>query len=157
MYDFFSGNFWQAYCGNNSVRSVSVSVSVSKMPTLIVKNKIDLTNEKPEIVEHKNYSEIKISIKKNIGMNLLIDAIKKFAGFQSIETNGFIARRRHVDAIERAHQFLLHGQHQLSIQRAGELLAEDLRQAQLALSEITGEFSSDDLLGKIFSSFCIGK
>jgi len=126
-------------------------------PTLLVKNKIDLTNEKPEIIDHDNHTEIKLSIKKNLGLNLLIDAIKKFAGFQSEETDGFIARRRHVDAIERAHQFLLHGQHQLQTQRASELLAEDLRQAQLALSEITGEFTSDDLLGKIFSSFCIGK
>jgi len=124
---------------------------------LIVSNKIDLTGEQPAIIKHDNYSEIKLSIKKNLGMHLLIDAIKQSAGFQSSETNGFIARRRHVDAIERALAFLLHGQHQLITNRAGELLADDLRQAQLALSEITGEFSSDDLLGKIFSSFCIGK
>lgn len=128
-----------------------------KTPTLIIKNKIDLTNDASETVEHDHYTEIKLSIKKNIGMHLLIDAIKNFAGFQSEEADGFIARRRHVDAIARAYQFLLHGQHQLLAQRAGELLAEDLRQAQLALSEITGELTSDDLLGKIFSSFCIGK
>ena len=124
---------------------------------LVIKNKVDLTGEQPAIIARDNYSEIKLSIKKNIGMNLLLDAIKQSAGFQSSETDGFIARRRHVDAIERAHTFLLHGQHQLIESRAGELLAEDLRQAQHALSEITGEFSSDDLLGKIFSSFCIGK
>ena len=98
-----------------------------------------------------------MSIKKNQGMDLLIAALKKAAGFQSAETDGFIARRRHVDAIERAHVFLLHCQHELTTNRAGELLAEDLRLAQQALSEITGEFTSDDLLGKIFSSFCIGK
>lgn len=125
--------------------------------TIVIKNKIDLTNEQPHSISRDHYSEIKLSIKKNMGMNLLIDAIKKIAGFQSEETSGYIARRRHVDAIERAHQFLLHGQMQLTQHRAGELLAEDLRQAQQALSEITGEFTSDDLLGKIFSSFCIGK
>ncbi|MDP1574813.1 MAG: tRNA uridine-5-carboxymethylaminomethyl(34) synthesis GTPase MnmE [Coxiellaceae bacterium] len=124
---------------------------------LLIKNKIDLIDDHPEVIEHREFTEIKISIQKNLGMDLLIQAIKKIVGFQSIETDGFIARRRHVDAIERAYQFLLHGQQQLIEYRAGELLAEDLRQAQLALSEITGEFSADDLLGKIFSSFCIGK
>ena len=126
-------------------------------PILIIRNKIDLTDEVSGIIQHKDFSEIKISIKKNLGLELLINAIKKIAGFQSSETDGFIARRRHVDAIERAHVFLLHGQHELTTNRAGELLAEDLRLAQQALSEITGEFTSDDLLGKIFSSFCIGK
>lgn len=124
---------------------------------LLVKNKIDLTNEKPEIIQHEHYIEIKISIKKNLGLNVLIDAIKNVAGYQSNETDGFIARQRHVDALMRAYHFLLRGQQQLISNRAGELLAEDLRQAQQALSEITGEFSSDDLLGKIFSSFCVGK
>ena len=131
--------------------------ALATTPILTIKNKIDLTNEQPETISHENYLEIKLSIKKNIGMDLLINAIKKIAGFQSEESDGFIARRRHVDAIERAYQLLLHGQMQLMQHRAGELLAEDLRQAQQALSEITGEFTSDDLLGKIFSSFCIGK
>lgn len=120
---------------------------------LIIRNKIDLTNEKPSL----NNNTISLSIKTNNGTDLLINAIKQFAGFQSEEHDGFIARRRHVDAIERAYQFLLHGQTQLTKNRAGELLAEDLRLSQLALSEITGEFTSDDLLGEIFSSFCIGK
>ncbi|HLB55922.1 MAG TPA: tRNA uridine-5-carboxymethylaminomethyl(34) synthesis GTPase MnmE [Coxiellaceae bacterium] len=126
-------------------------------PILIVRNKIDLTNESPVIISNNNQIEIKISIKNNSGLDLLTQEIKKIAGFQSEEADGFIARHRHVDAIERAHTFLLHGQRQLMHNRAGELLAEDLRQAQQALSEITGEFTSDDLLGKIFSNFCIGK
>lgn len=130
---------------------------ISTTPLLLIKNKIDLTHEKPEIIPHKNFSEIKISIQKNLGLNLLRDEIKKIAGFQPADHDGFIARRRHVDAIERAQTFLLHGQQALLTQRAGELLAEDLRQAQQALSEITGEFTSDDLLGKIFAGFCIGK
>lgn len=126
-------------------------------PILVVKNKIDLTQENPSVISENNTVEIKISIKNNAGLDLLKNEIKKIAGLQSTEISGFIARRRHIDAIDRVLQLLLHGQVQLMDNRAGELLAEDLRQAQLALSEITGEFSSDDLLGKIFSSFCIGK
>jgi tRNA modification GTPase len=78
-------------------------------------------------------------------------------GYQAGSEGSFSARRRHLDALERAQAFLQTGQQQLQAEQAGELLAEDLRQAQQCLSEITGEFSSDDLLGRIFSSFCIGK
>lgn len=138
----------------HSLDSIDVKVNT---PIIVIKNKIDLTQESPGLIAHEKYDEVKLSVKKNCGMDLLITTIKKMAGFQSEEVNGFIARRRHVDAIERAYQSLLRGQAQLLIHRAGELLAEDLRQAQLALSEITGEFTADDLLGKIFSSFCIGK
>jgi len=67
------------------------------------------------------------------------------------------ARRRHLDALIRAKELVENGQAQLQLSKAGELLAEDLRQAQNALGEITGHVSSDALLGKIFSSFCIGK
>ena len=70
---------------------------------------------------------------------------------------GFLARRRHLQALEKAAEHLNKGQYQLITFHAGELLAEELRLAQEALSEITGEFTSDDLLGRIFSSFCIGK
>ena len=73
------------------------------------------------------------------------------------EEGGFIARRRHLDALKRAQLAVQTAYQQLTRHHAGELLAEDLRQAQQALSEITGEFSSDALLGEIFSSFCIGK
>ena len=120
---------------------------------LVIRNKIDLAHESPSVKDHV----ISISIKNNLGMHLLTDAIKKFAGYQSDNQDGFIARRRHVDAIARVYQLLLHGQEQLMLHRAGELLAEDLRLAQQTLSEITGEFTSDDLLGEIFSRFCIGK
>ena len=122
-------------------------------PVLMIRNKIDLINELPNAVDNT----VSVSIRNNMGMDLFINALKKAVGFQSSETDGFIARRRHVDAIERAYDFLLRGQNQLMQHRAGELLAEELRQAQHALSEITGEFSSDDLLGEIFSSFCVGK
>ena len=73
------------------------------------------------------------------------------------EEGEFIARRRHLDAIKRALTFIESGKFALESSLSGELLAEDLRQAQNALGEITGEFTADDLLGEIFSSFCIGK
>ena len=78
-------------------------------------------------------------------------------GYQSNLEGGFIARRRHLEALELASSHLLLGKEQLEVYQAGELLAEELRMCQMALSEITGKFTSDDLLGKIFSSFCIGK
>ena len=77
-------------------------------------------------------------------------------GYQPTE-GIFLARRRHLQALDTANELLLSAQEQLGGARAPELLAEDLRLAHNALSEITGEFTSDDLLGKIFSTFCIGK
>lgn len=78
-------------------------------------------------------------------------------GYQQTAESGFSARRRHLEALLQAQQHLEHGRNQLTLMGAGELLAEDLRMAQQALGGITGAFSSDDLLGRIFSSFCIGK
>jgi tRNA modification GTPase len=78
-------------------------------------------------------------------------------GYESAAEGGFIARRRHIEALQTAQQAILTGEAQLQGMAAGELLAEELRIAQQHLSEITGEFSADDLLGEIFSSFCIGK
>ncbi|MDZ4149455.1 MAG: tRNA uridine-5-carboxymethylaminomethyl(34) synthesis GTPase MnmE, partial [Methylicorpusculum sp.] len=71
--------------------------------------------------------------------------------------NVFIARRRHIEALQKSLNFVQSALMQLKTSKAGELVAEDLKLAQQGLTEITGEFSSDDLLGKIFSSFCIGK
>jgi len=78
-------------------------------------------------------------------------------GYNSASEGGFLARRRHIEALKQAQQSVLDGESQLQGMAAGELLAEDLRTAQQALSEITGEFTADDLLGEIFGSFCIGK
>lgn len=98
-----------------------------------------------------------ISAANGDGIDQLRLHLKEVMGFTGAGESGFTARRRHLDALERAQSFLASGRAQLAGYAAGELLAEDLRQAQNALSEITGEFTPDDLLGKIFSSFCIGK
>jgi tRNA modification GTPase len=78
-------------------------------------------------------------------------------GFNASVEGGFIARRRHITALKQAQASILQGEAQLQGFAAGELLAEELRLAQDNLSEITGEFTADDLLGEIFTSFCIGK
>ncbi len=118
---------------------------------IAIRNKIDLL----EPTEMNGF--LNISAKTGLGIDILKQEIKARVGFQSNTEGLFSARRRHLDALNRAHKFLQSAYSQLKENRAGELVAEDLRQVQLALSEITGEFTSDDLLGRIFSSFCIGK
>lgn len=140
----------------NDEREIGTTFNTSA-PILIIRNKIDLKDERPHIKEQNGETIISLSAKSGNGMELLKQQIKKTVGFQANSEGIFSARRRHLDALQRAKRFLEQGQQQLTEFRAGELLAEDLRQAQLALSEITGVFTSDDLLGKIFSSFCIGK
>jgi tRNA modification GTPase len=78
-------------------------------------------------------------------------------GFQSVDSGAVSARQRHLESLARARAHTEEAQRQLTERRAGELVAEELRAAQQALGEITGEFTSDDLLGRIFASFCIGK
>lgn len=124
---------------------------------VFIKNKIDLLQENPTIEKCSAYTVIALSAKTQSGIDLLRQHLKACVGFNDTGENNFIARRRHLDALEKAQLHIDQGQEQLLLYRAGELLAEELRQAQLALSEITGEFRADDLLGKIFSSFCIGK
>lgn len=126
------------------------------IPITIVINKIDNTNTQPH-VDTQNPTTIFLSAKTGNGLDLLRDHLLKCIGFQGTTEGSFIARRRHLDAINRAAQFVQQGAQQLQQHKAGELLAQDLRDAQDALSEITGEFTADDLLGKIFASFCIGK
>ncbi|RJY14973.1 tRNA uridine-5-carboxymethylaminomethyl(34) synthesis GTPase MnmE [Parashewanella spongiae] len=128
----------------------------------VVRNKADVTQEPISISNHKTSNELsypvhRISAKNGDGMHELKQYLKSLMGYQSNLEGGFIARRRHLQALELANQHLFIGKEQLEVYQAGELLAEELRMTQLALSEITGQFTSDDLLGKIFSSFCIGK
>ncbi|MFW1678298.1 tRNA uridine-5-carboxymethylaminomethyl(34) synthesis GTPase MnmE [Pontibacter sp. JAM-7] len=126
-------------------------------PVTVIRNKADLSGEPLELRQHANHSVIALSAKGHQGVDLLRQHLKDCMGFSSTTEGGFMARRRHLDALQRAQNLLETGLDQLQTSAAGELLAEDLRQAQQSLNEITGEFSPDDLLGRIFSSFCIGK
>ena len=133
---------------------------LDKLPTGIditrIYNKIDLSGQTAHIVEHEHSAEIYLSAKTGDGLDLLKQHLKSSVGFGETSDNIFIARRRHLQALSLAHQAVENAANQLNNQ-APELVAEDLRQAQTNLSEITGEFTSDDLLGEIFGAFCIGK
>ncbi len=128
----------------------------SHRPMLIVRNKIDLLAQKPRVYENKNETTLYLSVKTGEGLDLLRHYLKKFCEFEDNE-GSFMARRRHLDALERCCLLIQQGLVQIQQQQALELLAEELRGAQNALSEITGQFTTDDLLGEIFSTFCIGK
>ncbi|WP_033568160.1 tRNA uridine-5-carboxymethylaminomethyl(34) synthesis GTPase MnmE [Dickeya undicola] len=127
------------------------------LPITVVRNKADVTGEPLGIEDVNTYSLIRLSARTGDGVDLLQEHLKQSMGFTSNTEGGFLARRRHLQALEQAAQHLQQGHEQLVGAYAGELLAEELRLAQQSLSEITGEFTSDDLLGRIFSSFCIGK
>jgi len=123
----------------------------------VIRNKADLSGETIGQTQAHGYPLINLSAKAGEGINILRDHLKQCMGYQATTEGGFLARRRHLEALDTAHELLITGRDQLQMHGAGELLAEDLRQAQHALGEITGQFTSDDLLGRIFSSFCIGK
>ena len=125
------------------------------IPVTYIKNKIDKLGQIPTIDEDKN--EIAISAKQGAGLELLKTYLKKIMGYRSDQEGDFLARRRHIESLNLANSHLTQANKALHELMAGELLAEELRLSQNALNEITGEFTSDDLLGKIFSSFCIGK
>ena len=123
----------------------------------LVRNKIDLSGEGSESELSTTPAVIRISAREHLGVDNLKAHLKQVMGFQATAEGGFSARRRHLDALSRAEAALLQGSEQLNAWGAGELLAEDLRKTQQILGEITGDFRPDDLLGKIFSEFCIGK
>lgn len=126
----------------------------------LVYNKIDLSNESPgiEVISQSPpVTAIRLSAKNGPGLDLLKNHLKALMGYRPDGESGFIARRRHIDALQRAQQSLNQAIHQLADHNAAELVAEDLRLTHRYLGEITGEFTADDLLGRIFSSFCIGK
>lgn len=127
------------------------------IPLTRVRNKIDLTNCDAKILETNEGVEVSVSASTGEGMDLLREHLKQSMGYHGASEGEFIARRRHLNALSDAEKHLLQGEMILNETGNGELLAEDLRQAQNRLSEITGAFSADDLLGEIFSSFCIGK
>jgi tRNA modification GTPase len=131
----------------------------ANIPVTLIRNKIDLISHAPmvEVEATSQRTVVWLSAKQKLGLELLRDHLKTEMGFKQMGEGVFMARKRHLDALELALSWTLNGQQQLEGPAAGELLAEDLRLAQQALSEITGRFTSDDLLGRIFTSFCIGK
>jgi tRNA modification GTPase len=126
------------------------------VPVTIVRNKIDLTGDRARFVEG-GLPVVMLSARTGEGLEALRQHIRDLAGFRDLGESAFTARRRHVEALRDAQQRFEAGRAALRDARAGELLAEELRLAQRALSTITGEVTADDLLGRIFSEFCIGK
>lgn len=127
------------------------------IPVTLVFNKIDLSGTPAHLDEVADPPRVFLSARTGDGLDLLRSHLKAAAGYQEAESGAFAARRRHLDALGRARQHAQNAADTLSSTRAFELFAEDLRLAQRSLGEITGEFTSEDLLGEIFGSFCIGK
>jgi tRNA modification GTPase len=128
-----------------------------EIPVTIVNNKCDLNDHHPEVLQQDDMTVIYLSAKTGAGVELLKQHLKTSMGYNDSGEGSFSARRRHLHSLEQAKNYLLNGQQQFLQAGAGELLAEDLRLCQNSLSNITGAISSDELLGAIFSSFCIGK
>jgi len=138
--------------------SLSLAELPPGLPLTLVRNKIDRTNTPPSVQRTPRGTEIALSAKHGSGLDLLRGHLKQLAGFHGSGEGEFLARRRHLEALDRAKTFLNQGLGLFDQGSAsGDLLAEELRLAQNALAEITGEFTPDDLLGRIFESFCIGK
>lgn len=131
----------------------------TNLPVLIVFNKIDLLNQSARIEDKDEYSIIYLSAKTGVGVEILCEKILTLVGWYShVAGEGiFMARQRHLQALDQAQSHLSNAIAWASNGEAMEVLAEELRLAQYFLSSIVGEFSADDLLGEIFSHFCIGK
>jgi tRNA modification GTPase len=127
------------------------------VPVTLVFNKCDLAIGLPVADTITGPPRVTLSALTGDGLDALRQHLKTSMGFQTLESGTVSARQRHLDSLARARHHTEEAARQLEERRAGELVAEELRGAQQALDEITGEFTSDDLLGRIFSSFCIGK
>jgi tRNA modification GTPase len=128
------------------------------VPITVVRNKIDLTGDPAGAAEDKDGTTvIRLSAATGAGMDLLRAHLKTSMGFHPEAGGALSARRRHLTALQAARSHVSAAREQLLASRAGELVAEELRLAQEQLGEITGEVSTEDLLGRIFSTFCIGK
>lgn len=129
----------------------------AQIPLSIIRNKIDKSGQPAAIEQQGEQTVLYLSAKTGEGMEVLEKHLCDSVGYHPQDEGVFIARRRHLDALTRAHAAIEAGYQCLDGMGAGELLAEELRQAQHALGEVTGTFTNEDLLDKIFSSFCIGK
>jgi tRNA modification GTPase len=126
------------------------------VPVIVLRNKIDITGDVPGLSQ-QSPTTLNVSAKTGAGIDDLRQTIRRLAGYKDLGEGAFTARRRHVDAITAAADHFKRGKAALDKDKAGELFAEDLRLSHEALGEITGSVTSDDLLGRIFSEFCIGK
>jgi tRNA modification GTPase len=126
------------------------------IPIIVVRNKIDLINESAG-VDASDPQQVRLCARSGDGLDALRTQIRRLAGYKDLGEQTVTARRRHVDAMPRARRHFLAARKALAEERAGEVFAEELRLAHQALGEITGSTSSDDLLGMIFTEFCIGK
>ncbi|MBP7954021.1 MAG: tRNA uridine-5-carboxymethylaminomethyl(34) synthesis GTPase MnmE [Nitrosomonas sp.] len=135
-----------------AIHSISADI-----PRITVYNKIDLINGPARIEQHNDSTAIDISAKTGVVIDLLRKKILTIAGWQHNTEGLFTARQRHLEALTTAQAHLNSARTFATHESQLELLAEELRLSQLALSSITGEFTADDLLGEIFSHFCIGK
>jgi tRNA modification GTPase len=127
------------------------------VPVTLVFNKCDLAVGIPVADTVAGPPRVTISALDGQGIDVLRAHLKSCMGYSTLEAGTVSARQRHLDALARARRSVEEAARLLKEQRAGELVAEELRQAQQALGEITGSFTTDDLLGRVFSSFCIGK
>lgn len=129
----------------------------AEVPVTLVLNKIDLATGIPMSDTVSGPPRVAVSAKTGAGLDVLRAHLRDCMGYQVADAGTVSARARHIDALARARRHVDAAETQLRESRAGELVAEELRQAQQALGEITGAVTSEDLLGRIFSSFCIGK
>lgn len=131
---------------------------LARLPQEIIKiwvhNKIDISNESAKITQIEQTMHIYLSAKKGLGLDLLKTHLLKLAGYENNAEGVFMARARHLDALTKVEHHLIFAASQI---KSAELVAEELRLAQVSLGSITGEFTPDDLLGEIFTKFCIGK
>jgi tRNA modification GTPase len=144
-----------ATCPDTRVADPAVEARLPKgVPRIMVINKIDLCGQEPATYVKEKATEVALSAKTGAGIDLLRDAMLKAVGWSGSGEGIFMARERHLQALQAAQSHL---EQACASMPQLELFAEELRLAQVALASITGEFTADDLLGEIFSRFCIGK
>jgi tRNA modification GTPase len=127
------------------------------VPVTLLFNKIDLAPGLPLADTIAGPPRIHVSAASGAGLDVLRSHLKDSVSFHVAGSGSISARRRHLEALSRAREYVETAARELEQRRAGELVAEELRAAQRSLEEITGAFTADDLLGRIFGSFCIGK
>lgn len=140
--------------GIGETESNIISQINSQMPIIYVHNKIDLTNQVAKLEKIDNSIHVHLSAQTKDGLNLLTDKLLSIIGWENNQGDTFIARTRHLDAMRIT---VTHIDNAFNNWSELEILAEELRYAHTALGSISGQFSADDLLGEIFSKFCIGK